>query len=387
MPSPETPVDIDAFVQELDAIRADLDAERGPRCVAHLKKMERWGRAMTALGYATAWIAPNPISVLALSLGRTYRWVLVAHPVSHKAYDKIDGAPERLTSRGFAKGWRRMVDWFDWIDPEAWHEEHDIQHHYKLGEEGDPDVVQDNLPWFRNPKVPTALKLVFGTLYAATWKATYYAPNVLEALHHTQARRKARKSGQDTPPEPWSPSPLHPSGRRLWLRNVLPYVGATFGLIPALFLPFGTAMAGSVLANSLMAEAVTNLHTFIVITTNPCGEDVPVFETSTKSRAEFFVRQITGSVNFKTGGDFNDAMHGWLNYQIEHHLWPDMTLRQYQLAQPRVQAACEKYGVPYIQESVWTRLRKSLEIMLGKTTQRPSTLAITAGNTAAEPLG
>ena len=34
----------------------------GPEDLAHLLKLERWGRICTGLGYATAWIAPNPIS-------------------------------------------------------------------------------------------------------------------------------------------------------------------------------------------------------------------------------------------------------------------------------------------------------------------------------------
>merc|ERR1712070_283632 len=34
----------------------------------------------------------------------------------------------------------------------------------------------------------------------------------------------------------------------------------------------------------------------------------------------YYMRQVTSSVNFRTGGDLNDFMHGWLNYQIEHTL-------------------------------------------------------------------
>ncbi|HEX4974512.1 MAG TPA: fatty acid desaturase [Pseudomonadales bacterium] len=63
----------------------------------------------------------------------------------------------------------------------------------------------------------------------------------------------------------------------------------------------------------------------------------------------------------------NDFLHGWLNYQIEHHLFPAMPLRQYQLIQPEVKALCEKHGIAYLQESVWKRLIKALEIMVGKT--------------------
>jgi fatty acid desaturase len=75
-----------------------------------------------------------------------------------------------------------------------------------------------------------------------------------------------------------------------------------------------------------------------------------------------------GSVNFNCGGDIIDTMHGWLNYQIEHHVWPDMTMLQYQRAQPLVKAICQKYRVSYVQQSVWTRVVKTVNIMVGDET-------------------
>jgi hypothetical protein len=41
-----------------------------------------------------------------------------------------------------------------------------------------------------------------------------------------------------------------------------------------------------------------------------------------------------------------------------------------------LQAICEKHGVPYIQESVWTRLKKTTDIMVGKADQRPFPVAL-----------
>jgi len=83
-----------------------------------------------------------------------------------------------------------------------------------------------------------------------------------------------------------------------------------------------------------------------------------------------------GSTNFHTGSDFGapgsvkanavDFMQGWLNYQIEHHMWSDMSMLSYQRAAPRVRAICEKYGVPYVQEPVWTRVKKTVDIMTGE---------------------
>ena len=82
------------------------------------------------------------------------------------------------------------------------------------------------------------------------------------------------------------------------------------------------------------------------------------------------MRQIIGSTNYATGTDPIDFSHGWLNYQIEHHVWPDLSMLQYQKGAPKLKAICEKHGVPYVQENVFERLRKTVDIMVGKTTMR-----------------
>ena len=89
-----------------------------------------------------------------------------------------------------------------------------------------------------------------------------------------------------------------------------------------------------------------------------------------KSKGDFYRRQISGSVNYRTGSDLNDFMHGYLNYQIEHHLWPDMTMLQYKKAQPLVKAVALKYDIPYVQQSVWMRLRKTVSIMVGSSSMQ-----------------
>ena len=85
----------------------------------------------------------------------------------------------------------------------------------------------------------------------------------------------------------------------------------------------------------------------------------------------FYARQIVGSDNYEAGNDLLDCSHGWLNYQIEHHVWPDLSMLQSQKGVPRLKKICEVHGVPYVQQSVWTRLRKTVDNMVGKTTMRP----------------
>ena len=362
------PVDLTALAAGLDRIRARI-GEAGAADLAHLQRVERWGRAATALGYATAPLGPNPLSIAALSLGRFTRWTMVAHHVLHKGYDRVPGVPERYTSRGFARGRRRFVDWFDWIEPDAWRQEHNVLHHYRLGEDADPDLVERNLGWLRRAALPRwAKRTVVGAL-ASVWKPAYYAPNTLVELHLAESRRRGRDANVALS-ESGSLDPRTPLGRQLLLRCWLPYASWHFAAIPALYLPLGPVAVANVFLNSVLAELVTNLHTFLVITTNHAGEDVWRFDGKVGSRTEWQLRQILGSVNYRTGSDANDFLHGWLNYQIEHHVWPDLSMLQYQRIQPLLRALCAEHGVPYTQESVWIRLRKTLDIMTGEASMK-----------------
>lgn len=362
-------LDLDAFARDLDAIRADLEASFGPADVAHLAKMERWGRLCTAAGYATAWLGPNPVSAALLALGSSARWTMVMHHVGHRGYDAVPGVPERLTSKRFAKGARRYLDWLDWIDPEAWLFEHNVLHHYHTGETADPDLVEQNLEVVRDASWPKALKYATVAFFAGTWKISYYAPNTLQTLQEARARRAAREKvavGGTGGRKLWDAwTPLTDEGREFWTRCVLPYAGVRFGLLPALFAPLGPWAVGSVVANTAIAEVLHNVHSFLVIAPNHAGDDMHRYDDTAPGKGEFYLRQVLGSVDCTGGTDLADFLQGYLNYQIEHHLWPDLPMTAYRAAQPRVEAVCAKHGVPYVRESAFARFTKLVAIMVG----------------------
>jgi fatty acid desaturase len=197
--------------------------------------------------------------------------------------------------------------------------------------------------------------------FALTWKLSYYAPNTLAELH-----RPPTAPGED-PTErgvaTWDPR--RPAGRALWLQSLLPYALVHFLLFPAALLPLGIDVAVGALAASALAELLTNLHTFLVIVPNHVGRDLWRFDAPARGKRDFLIRQVLGSANYRTGGAVNDFLHGFLNYQIEHHLWPDLSPAQYQRAAPRVRAVCEKHGVPYVQEPVRRRVTRMLDVMTG----------------------
>jgi fatty acid desaturase len=374
-------IDREQLAKDLDDVRNEVLADLGDKDFRHLKKIETWGRLCTLLGYGTAWIMPNPLSAYLISQGNVTRWTTIAHHILHRGYDKIEGLPKHYTSKGFAKGKRRYLDWFEWMLPEAWDKEHNDLHHYNLGEQADPDQVEFNTKDFRAKDMPLWLRYILLALMACIWKFFYYAPVTLRHLRNS----KAKKAGQEIRPlsklNEWNP--LKAEGQQLWTQCLLPYASIRFVLIPLLFIPIGiittlggVVVASNILINSLLAELISNVHTFLIIGTNHVGDDLYVFEEKTSNKGEYYLRQILGSTNFTTGTDSVDFVHGWLNYQIEHHLWPDIPLSRYQIAQPKVKAVCEKHGIPYCQEPVFSRLWKTLDIMTGKKVMmRPSTVS------------
>lgn len=348
-------VDVDGFARELQALRRETLAALGDEDIAHLRKIERWGRLATAIGLATSWAGPNLVSALGLGLGRSTRWLFMHH-VGHRGYDRVPNVPPRYTSQVFARGARRFVDWPDWMTPEAWIYEHNVLHHSHTGEERDPDLIERNAAWLRASAMPGWAKRASIHALGLVWKPFYYAPNTLEAYmsRHTTAEEERAES----------------VGWALWKRCYLPYAALNFGALPLAFLPLGPFAMLSALANSLLAELLTNAHTFLVVGPNHTGGDLYRFEDKPRSKAEGLVRQVIGSVNYACGNDLVDFAHLWLNYQIEHHLFPDVPMRRYRDLQPRVREICARYGVPYVQENVFERFRKMVDVAVGDATMR-----------------
>jgi len=344
----------------------------------HVKKLEIWGWSATLLGYAlmitTVVLELNSglsgfgfwgLAILAgilIGVGNVSRWANVAHPILHGAYDKVPNIPYRFTKAGFARKGNRFFHWFDWIKPEAWEYEHNIMHHYHLGENDDPDNVERNLQWLIQSKTPMFLRYVFIYLFVGTWKYTYYAPNTLRILENKERRKRKEEELTD-----YEFNPFKKNGLELWKNYYLPYFLVHFVILPLLFLPFGVDAWLTALIIALIGEFVANAHSFLVIVPNHSAEDIYMFSQPHKSQGEFYLRQIMGSVNYCTGTDLIDASQGFLNYQIEHHLFPNIPLSYYQKMQPLVKEICKKHNLEYRQENVFKRIFMTIDLMVGKT--------------------
>lgn len=363
-------LDLPAFGKEVHELGVRLKAQQSEADQKHLYKMIIWSRLCGCVGIATFWMVPNPVTVLALCFWTHSAWTMMGHHVSHGGYNRTCPTG-RYSSRGFALGtvWRRLLDWFDWMLPEAWSIEHNQLHHYRLGEDLDPDLLE------RNSEEWTGMKrIIMPILSMFLWKWAYYAPNTYKELKVLEMRNKGIPLPEDF--DPAAPLTLSSIMRgkakgvfpvsELMMRVLGPYFLVRFVLLPLPLAFINPKYYVFALINLILADIAANIHGFIVVVPNHAGDDLYRFESSCKPKSPtFYLRAVTSSANFATGGDVNDFLHGWLNYQIEHHCWPELSMLSYQKGQPELKAICAKYGVPYVQESVWTRLQKTFQIAMG----------------------
>eukprot|EP00569_Conticribra_weissflogii_P007510 CAMPEP_0171345534 /NCGR_PEP_ID=MMETSP0878-20121228/21847_1 /TAXON_ID=67004 /ORGANISM="Thalassiosira weissflogii, Strain CCMP1336" /LENGTH=436 /DNA_ID=CAMNT_0011848969 /DNA_START=90 /DNA_END=1400 /DNA_ORIENTATION=- len=377
-------LDYDAFAKEVSALGKELLRETGDDDVEHLNKIISWRNISAIVGLLTIWMEPNVVTVGALSLWTYSSWTMIAHHVCHGGYNRVDAG--RFHSRGFGLGLvNRFVDWLDWMQPEAWNIEHNRLHHYRLNEGKDPDLVQRNLAFLRDKATPLPLKYATVLFFLPIWKWFYYAPNTFKELKINEWIKSGKELPKDVDPEEACTLVSMLDPRRTSLREIVnpvdvfvkvlgPMFVGRYCVIPALLYVVpgvGPTLATHAFINLLLAELVTNVHSFITIVTNHAGEDMYYFKDAVKPKTgSFYVRQIVGSVNYNAGNDPLDFAHGWLNYQIEHHVWPDLSMLQYQRGAPKLKAICDKHGVPYVQENVFERTRKTIDIMVGKKSMR-----------------
>lgn len=352
---------------------------QGEADVAHLEKIIFWYRLLALAALALMWLpwyyaAPS----IFLSIAIFSRWAIIAHHVSHGGFDNCTPPESRYKRARFAKGlFRRISDWPEHMLPEAWDLEHNHIHHYFLNEDTDPDLVERNTRALRSDGIPKFLKYAAVALFMCTWKWSYYAPNTFA---HLEAQRQKKEMPKEQPfvtlfhmfVPGWTPPFVSTS--KYFFTVLLPFAVYYFVFLPSLALPLTWVYPDAcrnALINLVLADVLSNLHAFVAIVPNHAGSDLYRFKTHCMPLSgSFYIRAIVSSANYSAGNDFVDFMHGFLNYQAEHHCFPKLSMLSYQKAMPRVKILAKKHGIPYVQESVWLRLRKTVACMVGDESMR-----------------
>ena len=119
--------------------------------------------------------------------------------------------------------------------------------------------------------------------------------------------------------------------------HVVAYLGAVLLVLPP----------GKAIAFVALQQALFGLYLGCSFAPNHKG--MPILAAD--DRTDFLRRQVLTSRNVR-GGWFVDLALGALNYQIEHHLFPNMPRPNLRRAQPVVRAFCHERGVPYVETTL-----------------------------------
>jgi fatty acid desaturase len=94
--------------------------------------------------------------------------------------------------------------------------------------------------------------------------------------------------------------------------------------------------------------------------------------------SDFLRRQVLTARNVR-GGWLTDLLCGGLNYQIEHHLFPNMPRPSLPGAQPIIRAYCLSHGLPYVETSLIDSYRQALRHLhtVGRSDQPAGIVAAT----------
>ena len=326
-PAPSlTPEQLEAFGQELDAIRARVVADLGERDADYINKvirtqrgLELAGRGLLFLGFLPpAWIG----GTLALSLSKILDNMEIGHNVMHGQYDWMKDA--RLNGKTF--------EWDTACPGDQWRHSHNYMHHTHTNIVGkDRDIGYGIL---RMSEEERWHPYYLGNPLYAALLAVFFQYGV--ALHDLEAERLA--AGETTLAE--KRGMLGDIWRKVRGQTLKDYV--LFPLLSGPSLPF-------VLAADASANLARNLWSFTIIFCGHFPDGTQQFteeQAENETRGEWYYRQLLGSANL-TGGKLFHVLAGNLSFQIEHHLFPDLPAHRYAEISTEVSEITERYRIPY----------------------------------------
>jgi fatty acid desaturase len=343
-----TDADIEAFGRELDAIRRDIEDDRGERDAKYIRRTIAAQRSLEIAGrlciLGSKWRAPAVLGTALLATAKIIENMELAHNVSHGQWDWMNDPEIHSTS------W----EWDQTGPSQHWKRAHNYSHHTYTNIVGmDHDVGFGILRMTRDEKwkLRNAVQPIGNLILALTFEWGI-------AFHDLDAAKLTSDEGRFE---------LRRGPNREFVNKITKQLAKDFVVFPALAGPSGWRRA---LGANLTANVIRNLWAYVVIF---CGhfpdgaEKFTMGQFETETHEEWYLRQMLGSANF-TAGPAMAFMSGNLCYQIEHHLFPDLPSNRYAEVAERVHALCEKYDLPYTTGNLltqyWLALRTIYKLSL-----------------------
>lgn len=150
------------------------------------------------------------------------------------------------------------------------------------------------------------------------------------------------------------------------------YYAFTLGL-PIAFSGFGV---GQIILAFLILHFITGLSISLVFQTAHIMPEVifPVADENGTVEGERMLHQLATTSNYSEKSKIFSWMIGGLNYQVEHHLFPDICHVHYRKIAPIVKATAAEYNIPYYSKKTFFDALKShfqMLYLLGNTEMEP----------------
>lgn len=158
-------------------------------------------------------------------------------------------------------------------------------------------------------------------------------------------------------------------GKNIYRNTALKIIGwklvyYTFTLgFPIAFSPFGL---GEILLAFLVLHFITGLSISLVFQTAHVMPDMafPRMDEEGTVEGERMIHQLTTTSNYSENSRIFSWLIGGLNYQVEHHLFPDICHVHYRHIAPIVKATAEEFNIPYYTQPTFFHALKAHAKML-----------------------
>ncbi|QDZ42136.1 acyl-CoA desaturase [Corynebacterium sp. sy039] len=335
--------DIAEIGARLDRIKAEVENDLGTKDARYIYRLIRTQRVLDLAGRAVLIFSGNKkcwwTGTALLTTAKVLENLEIGHNVLHGQWDWMNDPEVHSTT------W----EW-DIVCPSSqWMHSHNYVHHTYTNVLGmDHDVGYGILRVTRDKKWTTLhafqplVNTVLATLFE--WAVGYYDVELGKFFSGRATWAQTREKFWETT-------------RKAGRQGVRDYV-----LYPLLSgKNFRHTLGAHVSANILRS-----LWAYAVIF---CGHFPDEVETFTKEQFkdedhnQWYLRQMLGSANFR-GGKVLTILSGNLNYQIEHHLFPDMPSNRLADVAKKVQQLCAEYDLPYNIDSFPVQLLKVQKTLL-----------------------